>query len=121
MGVHAYPFQIISWDLITDLPEKEGFNSILTIVDHDCSKAALFFPCSKEIDATGVAAIYAQQVFPHYGVPQKIILDRDSHFTATFAQAVCSQLNIKQNISTAYHPQTDGQSEWANARVEQYL
>jgi hypothetical protein len=56
---HAYPFQTISWDLITDLPKKEGFDSVLTIVDHDCSKAALFFPCSKEINTTGVAVIYA--------------------------------------------------------------
>jgi Integrase zinc binding domain len=118
---HAYPFQMISWDLITDLPKSGNFDSVLTIVDHDCSKAALFFPCSKNVDTTGVAAIYAQQVFPHYGVPQKIISDRDPHFTAVFARAVCAQLNIKQNISTAYHPQTDGQSEWANARVEQYL
>jgi Integrase zinc binding domain len=56
---HAYPFQMISWDLIMDLPKKEGFNSVLTIVDHDCSKATLFFPCNKEIDTTGVAVIYA--------------------------------------------------------------
>jgi hypothetical protein len=54
-------------------------------------------------------------------MPQKIISDRDPHFTVTFAWAVCVQLNIKQNISTAYHPQTDGQSERANAQVEQYL
>jgi hypothetical protein len=56
---HAYPFQTISWDLIMDLPKSGDFDSILMIVDHDCSKAALFFPCSKEVDATGVAAIYA--------------------------------------------------------------
>jgi hypothetical protein len=70
---HTYPFQTISWDLITDLPKKGNFNSMLTIVDHDCSKATLFFPCQKGVDATGVAAIYAQKVFPHYGVPKKII------------------------------------------------
>jgi transposase InsO family protein len=104
-----------------DLPKSGNFDSVLTIVDHDCTKAALFFPCNKSVDATGVAAIYAQQVFPHYGVPQKIISDQDPRFTASFAQAVCAQLNIKQNISTAYHPQTDGQSERANARLEQYL
>jgi hypothetical protein len=88
---------------------------VLTIVDHDCTKAALFFPCDKGVDAIGVATIYAQQVFPHYGIPKKIISDRDPRFTANFAQAVCAQLNVKQNISTAYHPQTDGQSERANA------
>jgi Integrase zinc binding domain len=43
--MHAYPFQMISWDLITDLPKKGSFNSVLMIVDHNCSKAALFFPC----------------------------------------------------------------------------
>jgi hypothetical protein len=104
-----------------DLPKKEGFDSILTIVDHDCSKATLFFPCSKEINAIGVAVIYVRQVFPYYSMPKRIISDRDPCFTATFARAMCTQLNIKQNISTVYHPQTDGQSEWANARVEQYL
>jgi hypothetical protein len=119
--MHTYPFQIISWDLIMDLPKKGNFNSVLTIVDHDCSKAALFFPCSKEVDTSEVAALYAQQVSPHYGVPRKIILDRDPCFTVAFAHAVCAQLNIKQNISMAYHPQTDRQSECANAQVEQYL
>jgi hypothetical protein len=108
---HAYPFQTISWDLITDLPKSGDCDSVLTIVDHDCTKAALFFPCNKSVDATGVAVIYTQQVFPHYGVPRKIILDRDPRFTAAFARAVCAQLNIKQNISMAYHPQTDGQLE----------
>jgi RNase H-like domain found in reverse transcriptase/Integrase zinc binding domain len=108
---HAYPFQTISWDLITDLPKNGNCDSVLTIVDHDCTKAALFFPCSKEVDAIGVAVIYAQQVFPHYGIPRKIISDRDPRFTANLAWAVCAQLNIKQNISTAYHLQTDGQSE----------
>jgi Integrase zinc binding domain len=117
----AYPFQTISWDLITDLPKSGNFDSVLTIMDHDCTKAALFFPCNKSVDATGVAAIYVQQVFPHYGIPQKIISDRDPRFMAIFAQAVCTQLNIRQNISTAYHPQTDGQLERANARLEQYL
>jgi Integrase zinc binding domain len=44
---HAYPFQTISWDLITDLPKKEGFNSMLTIVDHDCSKLPSFSPVAR--------------------------------------------------------------------------
>jgi hypothetical protein len=118
---HAYPFQTISWDLIMDLPKKGNFDSMLTIVDHNCSKVALFFPCSKEVSAAEVAALYAQQVFPHYEVLKKIISNRDPCFTTAFAHAVCAQLNIKQNISTAYYSQTDGQSKRANTRVEQYL
>jgi transposase InsO family protein len=108
-------------DLITDLPASRGYNSILTIVDHGCSKAAIFLPCHKAIDAIGVASLYAERVFPFYGIPKKIISDRDPQFMAQFAKELCGVLKIDQNLSTAYHPQTDGQSERANQRVEQYL
>jgi hypothetical protein len=94
-----------------DLPRSQAFNSILTIVDQGCTKVVIFIPCTKEIDVEGVAKLYAQKVFPHYRIPQKIISDCNPRFTAKFAQAVCSKLNIAQNISTAYHLQTDGQSE----------
>ena len=68
-GVQA-PFKTISLDLITDLPISQGYNSVLTIVDHGCSKAAIFLPCHKTIDATGVAGLYSTWVFPFYGVPK---------------------------------------------------
>jgi hypothetical protein len=79
------------------------------------------YPLHKRDNTKGVAGLYAQKVFSHYGVPQKIISNHDPQFIAKFMQAVCSKLNIAQNISMAYHPQTDGQSEQANARVEQYI
>ena len=112
-GVQA-PFKTISLDLITDLPISQGYNSVLTIVDHGCSKAAIFLPCHKTIDATGVAELYSTQVFPFYGVPKRIISDWDPRFTAQFIQQLCTTLGINQNLSMAYHPQTDGQLEWAN-------
>ena len=115
------PFQTISLDLITDLLISQGYNCILTIVDHRCSKAAIFLPCHKNIDAIGVASLYTEWVFPFYGVPQRIISDRDPRFTAQFAKELCLTLGINQNLSTAYHPQMDGQSKRANQRVEQYL
>jgi RNase H-like domain found in reverse transcriptase/Integrase zinc binding domain/Chromo (CHRromatin Organisation MOdifier) domain len=115
------PFHTISWDLIMDLPTSQGYDTVLTIADQGCTKAVIFIPCSKEIDAEGVATLYAQKVFPHYGVPQKIISNCDPCFTAKFAWAICTWLNITQNISTAYHPQMDGQSKQANAWVEQYI
>ena len=115
------PFETISLDLITDLPISQGYNSILTVVDHGCSKAAIFLPCHKTIDATGVAALYSAWIFPFYGIPKRIISDRDPRFTTQFIQQLCIILGINQNLSTAYHPQTDGQSERVNQRVEQYL
>ena len=69
------PFETISLDLITDLPIFQGYNSILTVVDHGCSKAAIFLPCHKTIDAAGVAALYSAQIFPLYGIPKRIISD----------------------------------------------
>jgi hypothetical protein len=68
---------MVAMDLITDLPLSNGFNSILMITDHNCTKAALFLPCIKTIDALGVAELYVKNVFPHYEVLRKIISDRD--------------------------------------------
>src|SRR5712671_1736461 len=64
---NALPFQMISLDFIVKLPVSNRKDTILTITDHDCSKAALFIPCNETIDAAGVATLYATQVFPHYG------------------------------------------------------
>jgi hypothetical protein len=107
----ALPFQTIALDFITKLPVSEGYNTILTITDHDCSKASLFIPCKETINSEGVAQLFAQHVVPHYGTLRKIISDRDTRFTSNFTTELCRILGIKQNISTAYHPQTDGQSE----------
>ena len=75
------PFQTISLDLITDLPISQGYDCILTIVDHRYSKAAIFLPCHKNIDTIGVTSLYAERVFPFYDIPQRIISDRDPRFT----------------------------------------
>src|SRR6266481_7265993 len=118
---NTLPFKTITLDFITKLPESDGYDTILTIVDHDCSKAAFFIPCNETIDAVGVAALYAKTVLPHYGLPQRVISDRDPRFTAAFTRDLCKILGVEQNISSAYHPQTDGQSERANQWVEQYV
>jgi Integrase zinc binding domain len=117
----SLPFQMVTWDLVMDLSQSGEYDSVLTIMDHSCSKAALFFPCAKKIDTEGVVTLYTTKVFPHYSVPQKIISDRDLRFTADFMCTICMQLSICQNISTAYHPQMDGQLERANVHIEQYL
>ena len=122
MAQHALiSFGVIALDLIVDLPPSDGYNSILTITDHDCTKASLFFPCRQTITSQGVTTLYAKHVFPHFGVPNRVISNRDTLFTSNFATELCKQLDITQNISTAYHPQMDGQSERTNQWLEQYL
>jgi Chromo (CHRromatin Organisation MOdifier) domain len=108
-------------DLITDLPKSEGYDSILTIVGRGCSKAAKFIPCTKTIDGPGVAKEYLRHLVPWFGLPRRIISDRDPRFTSNFSRAICKDTGIQQNLSTAFHPRTDGQTERMNAWVEQYL
>jgi hypothetical protein len=67
-------------DFIVKLLQSEGYDSILTITDHDCSKAAIFIPCNETIDAEGVADLYLRNVFVRYGLPSKVICDRDPRF-----------------------------------------
>src|SRR6201996_3822613 len=118
---NALPFSTIAMDFIVKLPKSQGYDSILTITDQGCTKMAIFLPCHETIDAEGVALLYFNHVFPRFGVPSKIITDRDPRFTSQFMSELCKQLQIEQNTSTAYHPRTDGQSERTNQWLEQYL
>jgi len=118
---NACPFETVAMDFITKLPLSGGYDTILTITNTDCSKASVFIPCNETIDSEGVALLYLNNVIPHYGIPHKIILDRDVRFVSKFSTELCRILNIHQNISTAYHPQTDRASERTNQTLEQYL
>ena len=73
----AHPFETITIDWITKLPTSAGFDSILTITNHDCSKAVLFIPCQEAMGTKDLAKIYYSKVFPHFGIPSKIISNRD--------------------------------------------
>src|SRR5712672_2414414 len=117
----ALPFQQIALDLITGLPPNGPHNSVLMIVDHGCSRAAVFLPCAMTITGPGVAQLYFDNVYRWFGLPSKIISDRDPCFTSHFGRALASKIGAKQNLSTAFHPQTDGLSEQKNQWVEQYL
>ena len=105
------PFHTIAMDLVIDLPMSQGYDSILMVVDYRCLKAAIFLLYYKMIDAVGIAVLYVEWIFPFYGIPRCIISNWDPHFTAQYIKGVCTLLNINQNISIAYHPQTDGQLE----------
>jgi hypothetical protein len=112
------PFETIALDFITKLPVSQGYDSILTVTDHDCTKASIFIPCNEEINAEGTAALYIQHVFAHFGLPRKVISNRDPRFISKFMQEVCRITGIECNPSMAYHLRTDGQSERSNQWVE---
>ena len=83
----------------------------MTVTDHDCTKAVILVPCQK---MKGVAKLFKDRIFPFVGLPKKIISDRDPRFTSAFFRELCKQLEVSQNLSTTYHPQTDRQSENTN-------
>src|SRR6266705_3201041 len=118
---HTRPFQCVAMDLLTGLPPRHGKDAILTIVDQGCSRAAIFLPCSTTITGPGIAQLYMNHVFQWFGLPRKVISERDPRFTSHFGKALTAKLGIQQNLSTAFHPQTDGLSERKNQWVEQYL
>ena len=82
---NAQPFETVAMDLITDLLESNGYNTILTVTDHDCSKAVFFIPCTKTVDAEGIAQLYTTHIISYYGVSKKVISDQDPQFTAQFS------------------------------------
>jgi len=108
-------------DFITKLPQSGRYDTILTVTDTDCLKASIFIPCNKAIDSEGVTLLYLNHITPHYGIPCKVISDCDVCFTSKFAAELCKLLHIKQNMSTAYHPQTNRSSKRTNQTLEQYL
>ena len=111
----------ISMDLITSLPTTaDGHDAIMVFVDR-LSKMAHFAPTTTEVTAEGVARLFTDHVFRYHGLPQSIVSDRDARFTSQFWRAVCRLLRTKQLMSTAFHPQTDGQTEIMNRVLEEML
>jgi len=115
------PFQQISCNMIMDLPLSSGFDSVLVMVDHGLTKGVIFIPCHKAIDAAGIAALFFKHVFAHFGLYDKVISDRGPQFTSAFAKELAQLLEYNVALSTAYHPQTDGESERVNQELEIYL
>src|SRR6478735_4252927 len=114
------PWQHVTADFITKLPESLGYDSILVFVDR-FTKVGIFVPCNERIRASDFAELFHEFVYSRFGLPESITTDRGSHFTSNYWRAMAEAYGITHNLSTAYHPQTDGQTERVNQRLEQYL
>lgn len=110
----TYPFQSIAIDLITGLPLQKGMDAILTIVNHGYSRATVFLPCNTTILGPGIAQLYLDNVYQWFGLPKKIISNQDPYFTSHFGIALTKKLGIQQNLSLAFHLQTNRSSERKN-------
>jgi hypothetical protein len=116
------PWDCISMDFIVALPESEGYDKIWVIVDR-LTKMAHFIPLKSgsQSPVTELAKAFAKEVWRLHGLPSEILSDRDTQFTSGFWTELMVHLDIKLKLSTAFRPQTDGQTEIVNQVLEQYL
>ena len=115
------PFATMSVDFMVKLPLSKGSDSILTVTDQGCTKAVILVPCREDMGVEAVTNLFKKCVFPHIGIPTKLISDRNTRFTSSWFKELCWALRIDQNMSTAYHPQTDGQFGRINQTMEGLL
>ena len=115
------PFATMSVDFVVKLPLSKGSDSILTVTDQGCTKAIILVPCREDMGVEAIAELFKERVFPYTGIPTKLISDWDTRFMSSWFKELCHALGIDQNMSTAYHPQTDGQSECTNQTMEGLL
>ena len=108
-------------DLITDLPLSHGYDSVLVVVDHGLLKGVIFHPCNKTASAVDIAKIFFQHIFLQFGLHNRVISDRGPQFTSAFARELACLLEYNVALSTAYHPQTDSESEQVNQELKTYL
>jgi RNase H-like domain found in reverse transcriptase/Reverse transcriptase (RNA-dependent DNA polymerase)/Chromo (CHRromatin Organisation MOdifier) domain/Integrase zinc binding domain/Integrase core domain/Aspartyl protease len=119
------PWEVISMDFIGPLPPSKDENGvtyerIFVVVDR-LTKYARFIPMPANTNAQYLAKVFAREIVARHGTPKAIISDRDPLFTSNFWKSFTGQMQIERKLSTAYHPETDGQTERTNQTLEQYL
>ncbi|GJS18768.1 putative reverse transcriptase domain-containing protein [Tanacetum coccineum] len=111
----------ITMDFVTKLPKtSQGYDTIWVIVDR-LTKSAIFTPMRETDPLDKLARLYLKEVVTRHGIPVSIICDRDPRFASNFWRSLQSALGTNLDMSTAYHPQTDGQSERTIQTLEDML
>ena len=120
LPIPEWPWQHISMDFHELPKDRNGYDTVLILVNH-FGKRTISIPCWKTTDAKETAKLYIQHAYWIYGPPQTIVSDRGLQFISAFWKEFTSILGIKLKLSTAYHPQTDRQTEIANQYLDQRL
>eukprot|EP01018_Ginkgo_biloba_P010334 Gb_18706 [translate_table: standard] len=119
--VPSCPWKSISVDFVGGLPKtRHGHDYVYVVVDK-FSKMEVFIPCKKTISGQETTNLFFRHVWVHFGLPTSIISDRDTQFLSHFWTALWGMMDTKLKRSTAFHPQTDGQTEVVNQTLVHFL
>jgi hypothetical protein len=121
LPIPTRPWQQVSMDLITQLPRSRSGNDAIVVFVDKLTKLVHYAATTTTVSAPQLATIFMREVVRLHGVPESILSDRDPRFTSHFWRAFWQQLGTTLTMSTAYHPQTDGQTERANRTLEEML
>ena len=121
MPTPNHPWEYVSMDFIIQLPKTRGGNDAIVVFVDMFSKMVHFAPTKTTATAPDTARLFFDHVFRLHGLPKAIVSDRDAKFTSKFWQTLFQTLGTKLAMSTAFHPQTDGQTERANRTLEDML
>jgi len=110
------PWQEISIDIIGPLPKSNGIDAIVVIVDR-FTKMIRLKATTMDISSEEIAKIYRDKIWKLHGIPRKILSDRGPQFTLKFIEKFTKALGTKRQLSTAYYPQTDDQTERINQEI----
>src|SRR4030095_4114154 len=119
--IPQWKWEQISMDFITKLPRTSRHHDTIWVIVDRLTKSAHFLPIRETMPMTDLANLYIKEIITRHGAPLSIISDRDSRFTSRFWQTLQKSLGTRLNMSTAYHPQTDGQSERTIQTLEDML
>ncbi|GJR97908.1 putative nucleotidyltransferase, ribonuclease H [Tanacetum coccineum] len=109
--IPMWKWERITMDFITKLPKTSNEHDIIWVIVDRLTKSAHFIPTRETDSMETLTRLYIKEIVSRHGVPISIISDRDSYFTSRFWQSLQKALGTQLDMSTAYHPETDGQSE----------
>jgi hypothetical protein len=111
--ISSQPFEVVSMHFIPELPLSNRFNNILVIVDK-LTKYGIFIVTMTNITKVETAALFFKHVILKFSIPRQVISDRDTRWCGEFWKEICNKMGMTRSLTTAYHPQVDGQTEVLN-------